>query len=146
MQSPEVRNSLFERDVRNTFAQQTFMRMIGAEITRVSAGAVEISLPCSDDLLQHHGYLHGAVIAAIVDTACGCSALTLMPPSSSVLTVEYKINFLAPAAGERIVARGRVLKAGRRLTVCSGEALAVVDGKEKLVAALVATMVRVTAA
>ena len=116
--------------------------MIGAEIASVSAGAVQISLPCSQHLLQHHGYLHGAVIAAIVDTACGCSALTLMPPKSSVLTVEYKINFLAPAAGDRILARGRVLKAGRRLTVCSGEALASEDGQEKLVAALTATMVR----
>lgn len=121
------------------------MRMIGAEITAVSAGAVEIALPCTKDLLQHHGYLHGAVIAAIVDTACGCSAMTLMPPGSSVLTVEYKINFLAPAAGERVVARGGVLKAGRRLTVCSGEALALADGKEKLVATLVATMVGVRA-
>ena len=136
-------NPQFERDVRSTFAQQTFMRMIGAKITGLSAGSVEISLPCRDNLLQHHGYLHGAVIAAIVDTACGCSAMTLMPPGSTVLTVEYKINFLAPAAGERIVALGRVVKAGRRLTVCSGEALSLKDGTEKLVAALVATMVPV---
>ena len=68
-------NPQFERDVRSTFAQQTFMRMIGAKITGLSAGSVEISLPCRDNLLQHHGYLHGAVIAAIVDTACGCSAM-----------------------------------------------------------------------
>lgn len=143
MPSFNTPNPQFERDVRDTFAQQTFMRMIGAEITGLAAGSVEISLPCSDNLLQHHGYLHGAVIAAIVDTACGCSAMTLMPPGSTVLTVEYKINFLAPAAGERIVARGRVVKAGRRLTVCSGEALSQSDGTTKLVAALVATMVPV---
>lgn len=138
----QVRNPGFEADVRATFARQSFMKMIGAEIARLAPGAVQIDLPCGEHLLQHHGYLHGAVIAAIVDTACGCSALTLMPPNSSVLTVEYKINFLAPAAGDRIVARGKVLKAGRRLTVCTGEALSMQDGNEKLVAALTATMVR----
>ena len=138
----QVRNPEFETDVRDTFARQSFMSMIGAEIASLAPGAVQIDLPSGKHLLQHHGYLHGAVIAAIVDTACGCSALTLMPPNSSVLTVEYKINFLAPAAGERIVARGRVLKAGRRLTVCAGEALSIQAGNEKLIAALTATMAR----
>ncbi|MYB54452.1 MAG: PaaI family thioesterase [Acidobacteriia bacterium] len=133
----------FESHVRAVFAEQSFMRRIGAEMGSVSPGKVEIVLPSRDDLLQHHGYVHGAVIAAIVDTACGCSALTLMPAGSTVLTVEYKINFMAPAAGERLVARGRVLRPGRKLTVCSGEAVAVVDGNEKPVAALMATMVRV---
>ncbi|MDE0262348.1 MAG: PaaI family thioesterase [Bryobacterales bacterium] len=133
----------FESQVRAVFAEQSFMRGIGAEMGSVSPGKVEIVLPVRDDLLQHHGYVHGAVIAAIVDTACGCSALTLMPAGSTVLTVEYKINFMAPAAGERLIARGRVLRPGRKLTVCSGEAVAVVNGNEKPVAALMATMVRV---
>ena len=133
----------FESHVRAVFADQSFMRGIGADLSRVSPGAVEIVLPFRDDLLQHHGYVHGAVIAAIVDTACGCSALTLMPAGSTVLTVEYKINFMAPAAGERLIARGQVLRPGRKLTVCSGEAVVIVDGKEKPVAALMATMVQI---
>lgn len=144
MPSFRIQNPLFAAEVRESFAGQSFMGSIGAELSRVSAGAVEIALPFRDDLLQHHGYLHGAVIAAIVDTACGYSALTLMPPGSTVLTVEYKVNFVSPAAGDRILARGRVLKPGRHLTVCSGEAVTVLGGSEKVVAALMATMVRVT--
>ncbi len=119
------------------------MRKIGAQLTQVSAGGAEIVLPFRDDPVQHHGYLHGAVIAAIVDTACGCSALTLVPPASTVVTVEYKINFLAPAAGDRIIARGQVRRPGRDLKVCDGEAIAVAGGGEKVVADLMATMVRV---
>ena len=121
---------------------QSFMRGIGAEVSRVEPGMVEIELPFRDDLLQHHGYIHGAVIAAIGDTACGGAALTLMPAGATVLTVEYKINFMAPAAGERLVARGKVLRSGRMLTVCSGEVFAVADGEETPVAALMATMVQ----
>lgn len=145
MQSFKILNPRFDLDVRETFSSQSFLSMIGAEIVSVSPGTVDISLPCADHLLQHHGYLHGAVVAAIVDTACGCSALTLMPPHSSVLTVEYKVNFLAPAAGDRILARGRVVKAGRRLTVCRGEAYATSGGREEMVAALMATMIRIPA-
>ena len=100
------------------------MRTIGAELSRVAPGEVEVVLPFRDTLLQQHGYLHGAVIAAIVDSACGYAARSLMPPGSTVLTVEYKVNFLAPADGDRIVARGQVLQPGRNLTVCYGEALA----------------------
>ncbi len=145
MPSFKILNPQFDSDVRDTFSSQSFLRVIGAEIASVSPGAVDVSLPCAEHLLQHHGYLHGAVVAAIVDTACGCSALTLMPPRSSVLTVEYKVNFLAPAAGDRIIARGRVVKAGRRLTVCRGEAYARSGAAEKMVAALMATMIRLPA-
>ena len=142
MSSPFVQNPRFESDIRESFASQSFMRSIGAELSSVSAGSVEVSLPIRGDLLQHHGYLHGAVIAAVVDTACGYSALSLMPPESSVLTVEYKVNFMSPANGDRVIARGRVLRPGRRLTVCYGEAFAQVDGCEKMIAALTATMAR----
>lgn len=138
-----VQSDDFDVQVRESFGNQSFMASIGAELVAVAPGSVEIALPVRDDLLQHHGYLHGAVIAAIVDTACGYSAMTLMPPGSTVLTVEYKVNFMAPASGDRILARGRVLRPGRNLTVCSGEALSVVDGDENVVAALMATMVRV---
>ena len=144
MPSFRIQNPLFESEIRQSFANQSFMTSIGAELMGVSAGSVKIALPFRDDLLQHHGYLHGAVIAAIVDTACGYSALTLMPQDSTVLTVEYKVNFMSPAEGDRIVARGQVVKPGRNLTVCSGEAVTMAGGSEKVVAVLMATMVRVT--
>ena len=144
MPSFRIQNPHFETEIRESFANQSFMSSIGAELMSVSAGSVRIALPFRDDLLQHHGYLHGAVIAAIVDTACGYSALTLMPPDSTVLTVEYKVNFMSPAEGGRIVARGQVVKPGRNLTVCYGEAVTPAGGSEKVVAVLTATMVRVT--
>ena len=139
-----LQNPRFESEIRESFGSQSFMTSIGAELKHISAGSVEIALPFRDDLLQHHGYLHGAVIAAIVDTACGYSALTLMPPDSTVLTVEYKVNFMSPAEGDGILARGQVVRPGRNLTVCSGEAVTTAGGSEKVVAALMATMVRVT--
>lgn len=144
MPSFHAQNPRFESEIRESFSSQSFMMSIGAELSRITAGSVEILLPIRSDLLQHHGYLHGAVIAAIVDTACGYSALSLMPPESTVLTVEYKVNFMAPAEGDRIVARGQVVRPGRSLTVCSGEAVTTSHGQEKTVAALMATMARVT--
>lgn len=143
MKKFEPQDPDFEKHIRNSFGKQTFMSTIGAELTEVRPGEVEISLPFREDLLQQHGYLHGAVIAAIVDSACGYAARSLMPSGATVLTVEYKVNFLAPASGQRIVARGTVLKPGRNLTVCYGECRAGEDG-QRLVASLVATMIRVT--
>ena len=134
----------FASHIRASFGKQSFMSLIGADLSRVSPGEVEIALPFRADLLQQHGYLHGAVIAAIVDSACGYAARSLMPQGATVMTVEYKVNFLAPAAGDEIVARGRVLRSGRKLSVCYGEAAARVHGQEKLVAALMATMIRIT--
>jgi uncharacterized protein (TIGR00369 family) len=87
--------------------------------------------------------VHGAAVAAIVDTACGYSALSLLPAGYDVVTVEYKINFVAPAVGEKMIARGRVTKAGKTLTVCSGDCHAWRDGKEKLIATMQATMMAV---
>lgn len=138
-----IRNPEYAAAVRDTFAKQGFLRALGAEIVDVSPGAVRVAAPLGEHLLQHHGFLHGGVVAALVDTACGCSALSLMPPDSSVLTVEYKVNFLAPAGGDRLLAHGRVVKAGRRLTVCSGEAFAESGGESRLVAVLLATMIRI---
>lgn len=142
MQGFEPQDPDFEERIRDSFGKQTFMRLIGADLTRVEPGEVEIALPFREDLLQQHGYLHGAVIAAIVDSACGYAARSLMPSGATVLTVEYKVNFLAPANGTRIVARGTVLKPGRNLTVCYGECRAG-EGGQRLVASLVATMIRV---
>ena len=126
--------------MRSSFARQRLMETIGAQLTTVSAGEVEIALPFREDLTQQHGYLHAGIVTSIVDSACGYAALSLTPAGAEVLSVEYKINLLSPARGERMIARGRVIRAGRNLTVCLGEVFAVSDGQEKLVATMLATM------
>jgi len=100
-------------------------------------------MPFRNDLCQQHGFLHAGIVTAIVDTACGYAALTLMPADSAVLSVEYKINFVSPAVGERMIARGRVTKPGRTVTVCGGDVYALGDGKEKLVATMLGTMMTI---
>jgi len=130
-----------EKRIKDSFARQTVMATIGASITRVEPGEVTIQLPFRSDLPQQHGFLHAGVVTMIVDTACGYAARTRMPASAAVLTVEYKVNFLSPAEGEKLIARGRVLKPGRTLTGCFGEVHAEKDGKEKLMATMLATMI-----
>lgn len=116
------------------------METIGATMARVAPGEVDIYLPFRADLTQQHGFLHAGIVTAIVDSACGYAALSLMPPGAGVLTVEYKVNLLAPAAGTHMIARGRVTKPGRTITVCTGDVYAYRDGQEKLVATMMATM------
>jgi uncharacterized protein (TIGR00369 family) len=130
-----------EKRIKDSFARQTMMVTIGASITRVEDGEVTIELPFRSDLTQQHGFFHAGVVTMIVDTACGYAALTQMPASAAVLTVEYKVNFLSPAESEKLIARGRVLKPGRTLMVCMGEVHSKKDGKEKLVATMLATMI-----
>ncbi|HEY7678680.1 MAG TPA: PaaI family thioesterase [Candidatus Methylomirabilis sp.] len=130
----------FERRVRSSFARQGLMERIGARLTAVSPGAVEIELPFRADLTQQHGFVHAGIITSIVDSACGYAALSLLPAHAEVLTVEYKVNFVAPATGARFIGRGRVTKPGRTLTVCAGDVFAAADGGEKLVATMLATM------
>jgi uncharacterized protein (TIGR00369 family) len=134
----------FEQRVRASFARQRVMATIGAEMTSVAPGEVVIELPFRDDLTQQHGYLHAAIVTAIVDSACGYAAYTLMPANVDVLTVEYKVNFLAPAAGRRFVAYGRVTKPGRTLTVTAGDAIAETEAGSKPVATMLATMMAVS--
>jgi uncharacterized protein (TIGR00369 family) len=117
------------------------MATLGAELVHVATGEVEIALPFSKRLTQQDGYLHAGMVAGVVDSACGYAALTTMDADAEVLTVEFKINLLAPAAGERLVARGRVLRTGRTLTVCRGDAFTIKDGREKHVATLTTTMI-----
>ncbi|MCO6445846.1 MAG: PaaI family thioesterase [Anaerolineae bacterium] len=117
------------------------MRTLGAYLTAVRPGEVEIALPFRDDLTQQHGYLHAAAVTAIADSACGYAALTLMEPGREVLSVEFKVNLLAPAAGEKFVAVGRVLRPGRTLTVCAAEVHVELPGQRKLIAAMQATMI-----
>jgi len=117
------------------------MAELGAEVVHIAAGEVDIALPFSERLTQQDGYLHAGVVAGAIDTACGYAALTTLDAGAEVLTVEFKINLLAPAAGERLVARGRVLRTGRTLTVCRGDAVTINGGREKHVATLTATMI-----
>jgi uncharacterized protein (TIGR00369 family) len=135
----------FEVRVRASFARQGLMTTIGARLTRVSAGEVEIEAPIGEGLTQQHGYVHAGIVTALVDSACGYSAISLGPPGTEALTVEYKVNFLAPAVGERLIARGRVVRAGRTITVCSGEVVAIAGASEKQVAVMLATMITVPA-
>jgi uncharacterized protein (TIGR00369 family) len=113
--------------IRASFGRQKAMALIGASLAIVEPGQVEVALPYRDDLTQQKGFIHGGIIGMIADTACGYAAYSLMPADSSLVTVEYKINILAPARGS-LVARGEVLRAGRTLTVTRGEVYAE-DGK-----------------
>jgi uncharacterized protein (TIGR00369 family) len=130
-----------EQRVEKSYARQTAMKSIGAELTEIREGSATIELPFRPDLTQQHGFIHAGIVTMIVDTACGYAAFSLMPPTAAVLTVEYKVNFISPAIGEKLIARGRVLKPGRTLMVCHGEVHALTDGKEKLVATMLATMI-----
>jgi len=130
----------FERRVRDSFARQAAMALIGATITRVEPGRCEIELPVRDDLTQQHKFVHGGVVGMIADSAGGYAAFTLMPADASVLTVEFKINMLAPAKGERLVARGEVLKPGRTLSIVRADVYALDAGRETLVAATQQTL------
>jgi uncharacterized protein (TIGR00369 family) len=118
------------------------METLGAALTRVAPGHVEIELPFQGSLTQQHGYVHAGVITVILDSACGYAALSLSPVDTEVLTVEYKVNFLAPAQGARFVAVGRVVRPGRTVSICAGEVLAVTAGVEVRVAMMLATMIR----
>ncbi|MGC1453550.1 MAG: PaaI family thioesterase [Candidatus Sulfotelmatobacter sp.] len=132
-----------EERIRQSFSRQAFMSTLGAELTAVVQGGVEIRLPFSPSLTQQNGYLHAGAITAVLDSACGYAALTLAPEGKEVLTVEFKVNLLAPAAGEVFAARAQVKKTGRTLTVCTADAFAISDGGEKVVATMLATIMAV---
>ena len=139
------RDTEYEARVRASFARQRVMATIGAALARIVPGEVEIELLFREDLTQQHGYLHAGVVAAVVDSACGYAALTLAPAGAEVVSVEFKLNLLAPAVGERFVARARVKRAGRSITVCAGDLFAAAGGAEKAVATMLATMMTVAA-
>ena len=119
----------FEARVRASFGRQGAMRLIGAVLTRVEPGRATIELPYRPDLSQQHGFFHAGMTASIADSAAGYAAHSLFPAASTVLTVEFKINLIAPADGERMVATGRVKKPGRTLTICEFEVVAQKGGK-----------------
>ena len=129
--------------VRASFDKQGLMATLGARLESVSPGLVEIALIPEPAVSQQHGFVHAGAVSAIADSAAGYAALSLMPAGTGVLTTEFKINLLAPAAGDRLVARGRVVKAGRTLTLAQAEVFAESGGQEKLVAFLTATLMAV---
>jgi uncharacterized protein (TIGR00369 family) len=127
--------------VRASFDRQGMMGTLGVEVIAVEPGRVELALRHDDRFTQQHGFLHAGAVASVLDTACGYAAYTVMPPDAAVLTVTYTINLLAPAAGQRFAITGEVVRAGRTLVVCRGEAFA--DGSQRPFAAMQATMTAV---
>jgi uncharacterized protein (TIGR00369 family) len=135
-------NTGFEREVRDSFERQSIMSLLGARISKIQPGIVEISLPFRTDLTQQHGYLHAGVLATIADSACGYAAYTLMPPASEVLSIEFKINLLRPASGTSFVTRAEVVRPGKTVTAVHADVFAIdEEGKQTLVANMQATMI-----
>ncbi|MBO0810179.1 MAG: PaaI family thioesterase [Actinobacteria bacterium] len=127
--------------VQASFARQAMMATLGAEMTSVTPGRVELALRHDERFTQQHGFVHAGAVAAVLDSACGYAAFSLMPPEAAVLTASYTINLLAPAAGQRFTMTGQVVRAGRSLTVCRGEAFT--DGAGTPFAIMQATMTAV---
>lgn len=133
----------FESRVRASFARQTAMQTIGASMVRAEPGEVEIQLPWAAHVTQQHGFVHGGIVGAALDSACGYAASTLMPADVGVLSIEYKVNFVAPAKGQCFRMVGTVVKPGRTISVVEGRAYALDEGREKLVATMSATMMAI---
>ena len=130
----------FAERCRASFARQQAMALIGARMASIEPGRCEIELPFREDLTQQKGYLHGGIVGMIADTACGYAAYSLMPASASLVTVEYKINILAPGRGERLLARAEVIKSGRTLSITRGEVYAEQSGAQTLCAVMQQTL------
>lgn len=139
-----VRSPDYERRVRDSFARQGVMDTLGARLQRVQPGEVEIALDWAPGLTQQHGFLHAGVVSTALDSACGYAGFTLMAPDAAVLTIEFKVNLLAPARGQHFRMVGRVIKPGRTITVTEGQAFAIDDGRETLVATMGATLMAIT--
>ena len=137
----EYPDPLVPERVRQGFAAQQVMQLINARLVDVAPGLVQIELDYQPALTQQHGYLHAGILSTLVDSACGFAAFSLMPLGSQVLSVEFKVNFMSPARGQKFLASGRVIKPGRTLMVCNGEVHAFQDGVETTVALMQATMI-----
>jgi uncharacterized protein (TIGR00369 family) len=134
------RNPNFANEVTGSFGQQSIMHLIGASLTLIEPGVVEITLPYRQDLTQQNGYLHAGIVTTIADSACGYAAFTLMPEGSGVLSVEFKVNLLRPAKGENFLARAEVIKAGKTLSVVRADVFALTEDKRTLIATMQGTM------
>lgn len=139
----DPRNPDFDARTRDSFARQAAMRTLGASLAEVAPGRVVITLPWAEPLTQQHGFLHAGMVATALDSACGYAGFTLMARDAAVLTIEFKINLLAPAQGEHFRMIGTVIRPGRTVTVCEGQAFAMEGGREKLVATMGCTLMAV---
>jgi len=139
----EPADAAYAQRVRDSFARQAAMATIGATLAEVEPGRVVIELPWQQALTQQHGFLHAGMVATALDSACGYAGFTLMQADAAVLTIEFKINLLAPAQGQRFRMEGLVIKPGRTITVTEGRAYAIADGREKLIATMGATLMAV---
>ena len=136
-----ARNPEFERAVRESFARQAHMATLDARITRLEPGAVDLTAPFDARFGQQNGFWHAGAVASLADSANGYAAFTLAPAGSDVLAVEFKINLLAPAAGEAFRAEGRVLRPGRTLTVCAADVYGIAGGTNRLIATMLSTII-----
>ncbi len=138
-----VSNPAFRERVTASFTDQQVMHTLGARLMEIQPGRVVIELPYQQALTQQHGFLHAGIVTTVIDSACGYAAFTLMPADAEILSVEFKINLLSPARGEKLIAVGQVIKAGRNLTVCHGDAFMQNGDRQKPVAHMVGTMMAI---
>ena len=139
-----VRNPDYAEVVRDSFSRQGVLELLGARITRIEPGEVEIEVPFRREITQQQGLFHAGITTTVIDTACGYAALTLMAPGSEVLSVSFNVSLLAPGLGERLVARARVVRSGRTITFAEGDAYGVAaDGTETHIASMTASLIRV---
>ncbi len=144
VQTFDAQNPDFVARVRDSYARQPFMAYLGAELTTIEPGYCEIELPFRGELTQQHGFVHGGVLATLADTVSGYAAFSLMPAAAAPLTVEYKLNIVRPGGGEALVARGRVVKPGRTLTVVQADVFNIEKGKESLCVTSLQTLMAMT--
>ena len=144
MSSFAPRDPDFEPRVRASFAAQRVMGTIGATLARLAPGEVDIDLRISKEFTQQNGFVHAGIVATIADSACGYAALSLMAPGRDVVSVEFKLNLLSPSVGERLVARARVLRSGKTISVCRADVSALRNGEERLVATMLGTLMSVS--
>jgi uncharacterized protein (TIGR00369 family) len=136
----ELRDAEYQRRVRESFERQGLMKYLGAELVSLEPGGAVIRVPFRGELTQQHGYFHAGVTGAIADSACGYAAYTLMAADDSVLTVEYKMNLLAPADGEELVAQARVVRSGKTLKICTADVFVKKGGLENHCATVLSTV------
>lgn len=138
-----VRDPDYIDRVKGSFLRQPLMKTFGATMGEVRPGYAEVILPYNENLTQQHGFIHAGVISAIVDNAGGYAALSLFEPGDGVLTVEFKINFMAPAEGEQLIARANVIRPGKTLTITSGQVIAIKNGQHTVCALMQQTIMRI---
>jgi len=134
------KDPLFKTRVQNSLGRQEVMRTLGIEIVLLEAGEITLTMPYAAEYTQQHGFVHAGIIATGLDNACGGAAFSLMPEDAAILTVEFKLNLLAPARGDRFVFRGKVVKPGRTITVCEAQAFAARGSEERLIATMSGTL------